>query len=243
MFQVIFFNLLKINFFQVSATDIDEGNNGRVRYSIASGDDNRDFSISEDSGVVRVAKNLNYERKPRYLVKVRAEDGAGASDMAELSITVADINDNPPTFTDSPYLAYVMENIIPPNGGYVITVKAYDADTPPFNNQVRYFIKEGDADLFRINASTGEISLLRALDRETQPEYTLTLVAMDTGKIYFPHFFFLIMIRFNNQLLFSVNVSWSCSQCHFWKMFYYDVHARLCDTNSIDEDFAERSVI
>jgi Cadherin domain len=61
-------------------------------------------------------------------------------------------------------------------------VKAYDADTPPFNNQVRYFLKEGDADLFRINASTGEISLLRALDREQQAEYTLTLVAMDTGE-------------------------------------------------------------
>lgn len=175
---------------QVSATDIDEGANGRVRFSIASGDNNRDFSISEDSGVVRVAKNLNYERKSRYMLTIRAEDcasdvGSGETrfDTAELIITITDINDNQPTFLDSPYLAYVMENVIP-NGGYVITVKAYDADTPPFNNQVRYFLKEGDADLFRINASTGEISLLRALDREQQAEYTLTLVAMDTGECY-----------------------------------------------------------
>jgi protocadherin Fat 4 len=173
---------------QVSATDIDEGSNGRVRFSIASGDDNRDFSISEDTGVVRVAKNLNYERKSRYALTIRAEDcasdtGSGETryDTAELIITITDINDCFPTFLDSPYLAYVMENVIP-NGGYVITVKAYDADTPPFNNQVRYFLKEGDADLFRINASTGEISLLRALDREQQAEYTLTLVAMDTGE-------------------------------------------------------------
>lgn len=176
------------NFPQVSATDIDDGANGRVRYSIASGDNNRDFSISEDSGVVRVAKNLNFERKSRYVLTVRAEDcasdvGSGETrfDTAELIITITDINDNQPTFLDSPYLAYVMKNVIP-NGGYVLTVKAYDADTPPFNNQVRYFLKEGDADLFRINASTGEISLLRALDREQQAEYTLTLVAMDTGK-------------------------------------------------------------
>lgn len=184
------FHRLK-TFPQVSATDIDEGANGRVRFSIASGDDNRDFSISEDSGVVRVAKNLNYERKSRYALTVRAEDcasdvGSGETrfDTAELIITITDINDNQPTFLDSPYLAYVMENVIP-NGGYVITVKAYDADTPPFNNQVRYFLKEGDADLFRINASTGEISLLRALDREQQAEYTLTLVAMDTGECCF----------------------------------------------------------
>lgn len=181
---------------QVSATDIDEGANGRVRFSIASGDDNRDFSISEDSGVVRVAKNLNYERKSRYALTIQAEDcssdiGSGETrfDTAELIITITDINDIQPTFLDSPYLAYVMENVIP-NGGYVITVKAYDADTPPFNNQVRYFLKEGDADLFRINASTGEISLLRALDREQQAEYTLTLVAMDTGKfvLYVTHY-------------------------------------------------------
>jgi protocadherin Fat 4 len=152
--------------------------------------------------VVRVAKNLNYERKSRYILTVRAEDCAGGLlllnsgedssvrfDTASIVITVADINDNPPTFLDSPYLAYVMENVVPPPNGYVLTVRAYDADTPPFNGQVRYFIKEGDADLFRINASTGEITLLRALDRETQAEYILTLVAMDTGK-YFNNFYF-----------------------------------------------------
>lgn len=36
--------------------------------------------------------------------------------------------------------------------------------------------------MFRINASTGEIFLLRPLDRELVEEYVLTLVAMDTGK-------------------------------------------------------------
>lgn len=172
----------------MSATDVDEGLNGRVRYAIVAGDDNRDFSISEDSGVVRVAKNLNFERKSRYVLTVRAEDCAGNSedslrhDTANISISIVDINDNPPTFLDSPYVAYIMENVVPSPSGYVLTVRAYDADTPPFNGQVRYFLKEGDADLFRINASTGEISLLRALDRETQSEYLLTLVAMDTGE-------------------------------------------------------------
>lgn len=137
-----------------------------------------------------MAKNLNYERKSHYVLTVRAEDcasdiiGNGESryDIAELAISINDINDNPPIFLDSPYLAYVMENIVPPNDGYVITVNALDVDTPPFNNQVRYFLKEGDSDLFRINASSGEISLMRALDREEQAEYSLTLVAMDSGE-------------------------------------------------------------
>lgn len=186
---------------KVAATDVDEGPNGRVRFSVTDGDENRDFSISEDSGIVRVAKNLNYERKSRYVLTIRAEDcasdidnGESRYDTAHLTISITDINDNSPTFLDSPYLANVMENVIPPNGGYVITVKAYDADSPPFNSQVRYFLKEGDADLFRINASTGDISLLRALDRELQSEYTLTLVAMDTGKCT-NEFYFLLLLK------------------------------------------------
>lgn len=169
----------------VSATDLDDGDNGRVRFSIWSGDDNRDFSISEDGGAVRVAKNLNFERKARYVLTVRAEDCAGAGgrfDTAVIAISVADINDNPPTFLDSPYLAYVVEGVVPPPAGFVLRVRAFDADSPPFNGQVRYFLKEGDPDLFRIDASTGDITLQRALDREAQAEHILTLVAMDTGE-------------------------------------------------------------
>lgn len=89
---------------QVSATDVDEGANGRIRYSIVLGDQNHDFSISEDTGVVRVAKNLNYERLSRYSLTVRAEDCAlenPAGDTAELTINILDINDNRPTFLDS----------------------------------------------------------------------------------------------------------------------------------------------
>lgn len=74
-----------------------------------------------------------------------------------------------------------MEGIIPPNDGYFLTVKAYDADTPPLNNQVRYFLKDGDADLFYVNASTGDIALRTVLDREKQAEHILTIIAMDTG--------------------------------------------------------------
>ncbi|CAB0008571.1 unnamed protein product [Nesidiocoris tenuis] len=171
---------------QVSATDVDEGLNGRIRYAIVDGDENRDFSIGEDSGVVRVAKNLNFERKSRYSLTVQAEDCSSDADVrhdvATISVLVTDINDNPPTFLDSPYTAFVVEGVVPEPDGYVVTVTAYDADTQPFNGQVRYFLeKEGDRNLFTVNSSTGQISLMRPLDREEQTEYSLTIVAMDTG--------------------------------------------------------------
>lgn len=58
----------------MSATDIDEGLNSQVRYSIVSGDPTRDFVIEEDSGIIRLAKGLNFERKRSYSVTIRAED-------------------------------------------------------------------------------------------------------------------------------------------------------------------------
>lgn len=179
------YNLFRIS--QVFANDEDEGLNGRIRYTITEGDENRDFSISEDSGILRVAKNLNYERRNKYLLTVKAEDNEGnsdvivRSDVATISITITDVNDNFPIFLHSPYDAYVMENTIPQPNGYVLTVKAFDFDSAPFNSQIRYFLKEGDLDLFRINASSGEIFLLTPLDREKQAEHVLSVVAMDAG--------------------------------------------------------------
>jgi protocadherin Fat 4 len=62
----------------------------------------------------------------------------------------------------------------------IITVQAHDADSPPYN-RVRYLIKDGDKGLFRVNGTTGEISVLRSLDRETQSRYEIIVVAMDSG--------------------------------------------------------------
>lgn len=118
------------NVLQIIASDKDKEINGRVRYSITLGDENRDFTISEDGGVIRVAKNLNFERKSSYILIVKAEDGTengegSKYDSAEISINVLDINDNAPIFLDSPYLAYVMENLMPPGGGFITQVNLH----------------------------------------------------------------------------------------------------------------------
>lgn len=64
----------------MSATDLDDGINGRVRYTIISGDNNHDLTISEDNGLLRIAKNLNYERKAQYSLTIQAEDCGGDTD-------------------------------------------------------------------------------------------------------------------------------------------------------------------
>ena len=190
--------------------------NGQIRYSVVSGDPNRDFAIGEDSGILRVSKTLNFERKRSYTLTVHAEDSgeevkvqtlkpsipdlAGLEhylhkydnqqvryDTASVIISVENINDNPPLFLDSPYLAYVRENLMDlPTS--VLKVSAYDADASP-SQQIRYLMKDGDKGTFRVNATTGEVTVHRTLDREQQSEYHLVVVAMDTG-LSFSFFFF-----------------------------------------------------
>ena len=163
----------------MSASNVDEG---RVRYTIVGGDVNFDFHIGEDSGVIRVAKNLNFERRSQYVLTMQVEDSGNdiRYDTATVTIAIVDINHNPPVFLHSPYVAYVMEEMGQLTMPVSITrVEAHDADSSPFN-RVRYLIKDGDKGLFRINGTTGEISVLRSLDRETQSRYKIVVVAMDS---------------------------------------------------------------
>lgn len=71
----------------------------------------------------------------------------------------------------------------------MLLVSARDANSLSKNFQVRYLMKDGDKDAFRVNSSTGEITVHRALDRERQSEYQLTIVAMDTGIFYYSYSF------------------------------------------------------
>lgn len=167
---------------QVSAMDIDIGLNGIVKFFVILGDNNSDFSLDQSSGVLRVQKSLDYERVTNYNLVIQAEDSG--DDMrvstATVSITVLDVNDNDPMFLDSPYIGFVRENMdsLPV---HVLSVSAHDEDSPPFN-QLSYAIREGDQNLFNMSSTTGEIMVLKRLDREMKSEYVLTVVATDSGR-------------------------------------------------------------
>ena len=166
----------------VHASDNDVGLNGQVRYFVQGGED--DFSVDQSSGVVRVKKNLDFERKPSYKFKIQAEDRGSSprSAVTTIKFTITDVNDKEPIFVDSPYYALVMENAtsIPVS---VITVTAIDPDSYPFN-MVTYSIIDGNEEnIFRIDNKTGEITCLRILDREVKADYTLIVRGKDYGKL------------------------------------------------------------
>ena len=165
---------------QVSATDMDIGLNGVVRYYIVGGDDNHDFSLDQSSGVLRVQKNLDYERVQNYDLIIQAEDSGENSlnSTTMVTITVKNVNDNAPVFLDSPYIGFVRENMdnVPV---FVLQVEAVDYDE---NTTLHYQIREGDKSVFSMDSSTGEIRALKTLDREEKAEYVLTVIATDSGR-------------------------------------------------------------
>ena len=174
------------NILHTTATDRDAGFNGRVRYTIVSGDKTTDFSIGEYSGVIKVNKKLDFERKNAYQLTIQAEDNGAPVryDTASVSIYVEDVNDSPPVFLHSPYLAYVVEGDSTELPRYVTSVRARDQDSAP-HNLVEYSVKRTFGGAFSINSTTGDIFLHSALDRETEPYYKLEVVAVDIGESMF----------------------------------------------------------
>ena len=52
------------------ANNPDEGDNGKITYSITGGENRNNFSIEGDTGFVRTATALDYEKISSYLLDV-----------------------------------------------------------------------------------------------------------------------------------------------------------------------------
>jgi large repetitive protein len=103
--------------------------------------------------------------------KFEVIDGAGGSAIGEVTLTIAAQNDAPAILDQ---LFAVDEESAA--GTVVGTVVATDADP---GDEITYSIGGGDTGQFKIDAKTGEITVVGALDYELQQSYALQIVAMD----------------------------------------------------------------
>ncbi|XP_061109179.1 protocadherin Fat 4 isoform X2 [Conger conger] len=162
---------------QLTAIDADEGPNALVTYTIISGADDS-FRIDPESGDLMATKRLDRERRSKYSLLVRADDGKQSSDM-RVNITVSDINDHTPRFSRDVYSFDIPEDMAP--GAIVAAILASDADAGA-NGEVTYSLEEDDEEgTFLLNPITGVFNVTRPLDFETQQFYILTARALDGG--------------------------------------------------------------
>ncbi|XP_055517641.1 cadherin-related family member 1 isoform X1 [Leucoraja erinacea] len=138
----------------VSANDPDSEMWGEVKYSIhGAGADL--FLIHPSTGVIYTQPwaELDAEEQSKYNFHIKADDVEGKHSLAEVFVTVLDVNDHYPEFTEN-VLDKVM--II----GSPVKVEAKDEDAEEPNNIVDYSIMQGDpANVFDIDQATGEIML------------------------------------------------------------------------------------
>ncbi|KAM6931595.1 protocadherin-16-like [Lycodopsis pacificus] len=162
----------------VMARDADQGENGRVTYSIQSGNTGGTFSLNPNTGSLSIFKPLDREEQDVFNLTITAEDHGipQHSSSQLLCVHVIDVNDEVPWFEESQYEAQISENR--PPGTSVLTVSASDLDQGT-NGQVTYggISEEG----FSINPATGVITTSKSLDRELQEYYTVTVYAKDEG--------------------------------------------------------------
>ncbi|XP_046351403.2 cadherin-23-like isoform X2 [Haliotis rufescens] len=159
---------------------VDPDKNQQVTYTI--NDRFEAFKIDPRTGIIRLKRKLDREARSSLQFTVIATDNGvpAQSSSAVVFVTVLDTNDNSPVFLPHNRTARVSEDA---NVGHVVvTLGAIDSDIGNFG-KVFYLLDGVNNDgTFVINESNGEITVDKPLDRESQDEYTLVVVARDNQK-------------------------------------------------------------
>lgn len=174
---------------QVFAIDSDAGENGQVEYSINRRQSDRDnmFKIDSVTGFITVNKPLDFETKELHELVIVARDHGlqPLETTAFVSIKVTDVNDNQPTinviFLSDDATPKISESAQP--GEFVARISVNDPDSKAEYSNINVTLTGGDGH-FGLTTRDNIIYLVIVslpLDREIQPNYTLNVVATDTG--------------------------------------------------------------
>ncbi|XP_078524656.1 cadherin-8 [Lissotriton helveticus] len=174
---------------KLTATDADDpvyGNSAKLVYSILEGQPY--FSIEPHTAIIKTAlSNMDREAREEYLVVIQAKDMGGhmggLSGTTTVTVTLTDVNDNPPKFAMSQYQFTVPEDVA--LGGSVGRVKANDRDIGD-NAKSSFDIIDGDGmDIFEVTTDSqtqdGIIRLRKPLDFESKKFYILKVEAANVN--------------------------------------------------------------
>ena len=159
----------------LNTSDPDNPANDQHTYVFVSGGtDNSSFNISGDQ--LLSSSVFDRETKDSYSIRVQSTDIEGETVTENITISIGDANDNPPSANDAEVSIY--ENIANDSVFYVIDIT--DADIT--NNFKLSIIQGNDNNAFNVSNS-GELSVRNNnyLDYETQPVCSLQ-VNIDDGE-------------------------------------------------------------
>uniref|UniRef100_A0A8C5GHA2 Cadherin domain-containing protein n=1 Tax=Gouania willdenowi TaxID=441366 RepID=A0A8C5GHA2_GOUWI len=175
----------------VSATDRDQPGtlHVKIRYSLLTGQNL--FSIHPETGVITTAiGTLDREAQEIHMVTVEIKDmggqDSGLSTTGTATITLTDINDNPPTFLKSSYDASIQEN---ESEKLILRIPVEDKDLVNTPNWISKFVitKGNDNGNFRITTdpktNEGLLYVAKPLDYEKNKNINLQITAQNEAKL------------------------------------------------------------
>ncbi|XP_034038208.1 protocadherin Fat 2 isoform X2 [Thalassophryne amazonica] len=166
---------------QVTATDPDGPINNLLRYSIVSGDPLQQFSIHPRNGEVTVRTALDREEVPHYSLTVQAADEGDPplSSAVLVTVTIVDVNDNPPVFSQVNHSLLLQEG--ESIGSSVFQLVVTDRDTPRNGPPFSFHIISGNEDrCFHVDQG-GLLSLSAPLRKKVKPHHLLKIQVTDSG--------------------------------------------------------------
>ncbi|XP_006866294.1 PREDICTED: protocadherin alpha-6-like [Chrysochloris asiatica] len=170
----------------IRVSDLDSGANGQVICFLTPHVPFKLQSTFKNYYSLVLNSVLDRENMSVYELMVTARDGGAPSlsATASLSVEVADVNDNTPTFPQPEYMVFVKENN--PPGSHIFTVSARDADAQE-NALVSYSLVErrvGERTLssyVSVHAESGKVYALQPLDHEELELLQFQVSARDAG--------------------------------------------------------------
>ncbi len=144
---------------KVLATDPDEGDNARVRYSLENATDWA-FAIDERTGSVYTIKTLDRESTSEINFEVVATDGGSESfrsSQTRVKIIVTDANDHVPEFASFPFR--VNMTATPSTGVSLLRLSAHDPDSGPNGHLTYNIVRPEQRERFHLSPEEGLLTL------------------------------------------------------------------------------------
>uniref|UniRef100_A0A3B5QYT8 Cadherin domain-containing protein n=1 Tax=Xiphophorus maculatus TaxID=8083 RepID=A0A3B5QYT8_XIPMA len=175
----------------VSASDADQGLNGKITYSITSTMDEvrQIFEVNEENGEVTLIGRLDYEKKKLFQINVRARDNGGLTDSCKVMVDVVDINDNEPVIKIMSKSTVISESANPNTVVTMINIQDPDAGK---NGNVQYSCKV-TIDVIDVNDNQPNIQIISKSNVISEDATLGTVVTMiniedadsgDNGKVH-----------------------------------------------------------
>ncbi len=173
-------SILGTSVFFVPAIDIDDDLNGKLQYSILSGNIGFFFNLNEDTGIITIADYLDYEINQKFELGIQVVDLGipQYTAVTTIEVSIEDMNDNSPYFSESIYYTSVPEDAdINTN---IISLTVFDEDTGP-NGAISFAIASGNVNnAFGIDYD-GNVFVNNTLDSKKRSSYSLVIIASDNG--------------------------------------------------------------